>query len=504
MGQATRTTKLLLAVGKREEGGANTSKRLYLNETAGMLNQARAFYIDFFLAHAEKLTERVSYDSQKHLEQRERAIGANELLTWAEACTVATREHPSPWEGWNFSERFPDMPFVYRRSVIKDAIGKARSYLSNLANWQRSGKKRSKPGLPGATNHPTLYEGAFSLELGDLDLRESFVRIKVYTGEQWTWVNYPVKYSRYFEQRRTEPGWEQQSPRLILRPKSADLHICQTKEIKAKKVVESKRDLDLVTVAVDLNVKNLAVISVRLRETIIETVFVTDHGLDAHRYRYLKKLAKKQWQTGKLIKGEHSNQQLWRHVRQMNEDAAHQVAHQIACVCAKYPGCVLLFERLRKIRASGGSKSRRMNRRQTNQLRGKINRYAKDKAYRACSTVTVEVNPHGTSQYCSRCGARGERFSFRGGKRIREKWGKLFACPMCHYEANADFNASVNVHRSFYREWHWRPRKKPPPLTVRNTADGRSYRSLRLEVAEKKPVEGHPDEAGQAGLERDT
>jgi transposase len=146
----------------------------------------------------------------------------------------------------------------------------------------------------------------------------------------------------------------------------------------------------------------------------------------------------------------------------MNEDAARSVARRIVAVCARYPGCVLLFERLRKIKTKGRSKSRRMNRRQANHLRGKINRYTKDKAY-AGGTVTVEVNPHGTSQYCSRCGVKGERFSNRGGKRIKEKWGKLFGCPQCHYEANADFNASVNVHRAFYREWHWQPRKKPPP-----------------------------------------
>jgi hypothetical protein len=94
------------------------------------------------------------------------------------------------------------------------------------------------------------------------------------------------------------------------------------------------------------------------------------------------------------------------------------VAHQIAKICAKYPGCILLFERLRKMRPKGGNKSRRMNRRQANQLRGKITQYTKDKAYASCSTVTVEVNPHGTSQYCSRCGAKGERFSSRGGKRM--------------------------------------------------------------------------------------
>src|SRR5437762_1647495 len=146
MGQATRTTKLLLDLGERRQGGANTGKRTFLSETVTLLTAARAFYIDFFLTHADKLAERVSYYSAKHLEMRERAISANELLTWAEACTVATKDHSHPWPGWNFSESFPDLPFAYRRSVIKDAIGKVRSYLSNRANWEKSGKQKGKPG----------------------------------------------------------------------------------------------------------------------------------------------------------------------------------------------------------------------------------------------------------------------------------------------------------------------------------------------------------------------
>ena len=250
----------------------------------------------------------------------------------------------------------------------------------------------------------------------------------------------------------------------------AALHFPQIKSVKAQKVKESKADPHLVTVAIDLNVKNLAVITVRQDGRIIETVFVTDHGLDRHRYGHLKRIAKKQWQSGQPVKGEHSNQQLWQHGGRMNEDAAHQVSRRIADVCARYPGCVLLFERLRKIKQRGGSMSRRMNRKRANQLRGKINQHARDKAYVA-GVVTVEVNPHGTSQYCSRCGAKGERFSYRGGKRVVEKWGKLFVCPVCHYEANADFNASANVHHSFYREWHWQPRtgkahQAPSPSAV--------------------------------------
>jgi IS605 OrfB family transposase len=223
-------------------------------------------------------------------------------------------------------------------------------------------------------------------------------------------VNYPVKCSRYFQQRLSEEAWEHKSPILLLRAHSAELHFPQTKEIAAKKVKESKLDPDLVTVAVDLNVKNLAVITVRQHGTIIETVFITDHGLDQQRYRHLKRIAKKQWQAGKPVKSEHSSKLLWQHVRRMNEDATHKVARSIVSVCARYPGCVLLFERLRKIRAKGGSKSRRTNRKQANQLRGKINQKAREKAF-VEGVVTVEVNPHGTSQYCSRCGLKGERCS---------------------------------------------------------------------------------------------
>jgi len=346
MGQATRTTKLLLDLGKRAEGGANTGKRIYLEETTKLLNTARAFYVSFFLAHSDKLTERVRSVTEQCQEERERLISSNELLTWAESLTVSTSAHPHPLPSYNFTERFPEFPFIYRRSVIKDAIGKVRSHLSHLAKWSSSGKKKGRPGTPGASNHPTLYDGAFCLDLDGIDLHSGshtcFARLKVYTGAGWAWHRYPVK----LETRWRERDWEQHSPKLVLRRKYAALHFSQVK----KKVKESREDPHLVTVAVDLNVRNLAVITVRQDAAIIETFFVTDRGLDRHRYGHLKRIAKKQWQSGSPVKGEHSNQQLWGHVQRMNDDAAKVVARRIVDVCAKYPGCVLLFERLRKIK----------------------------------------------------------------------------------------------------------------------------------------------------------
>ena len=171
MGQTARTTKLLLDLAKREQGGTNPHKRRYLEETVTILDAARRFYLDFFLAQSEKLTERVEVISKQTGEVTERLISADKLLTWAEFHTVETAEHPDPLSAWNFSQTFPDFPNRYRRSVIKDCIGKARGYLTTLQNWQRSGKKKGKPGLPSASNHPTLYAGTFSLELDELDIR---------------------------------------------------------------------------------------------------------------------------------------------------------------------------------------------------------------------------------------------------------------------------------------------------------------------------------------------
>jgi hypothetical protein len=462
MGQTARTTKLLLDLVRRDQGGANTHKRRALEETVKILDAARAFYLKFFLAHPEKLRERVEVRSKKTGEVKEVLLSADKLLTWAEFQTVETDAHPHPHAQWNFSQVFPAFPNRYRRSVIKDCLGKARGYLTQQARWEQSGRRKGKPGVPTAANHPTLYSGTYTLELDALDLRKSFVRLKVYTGKQWGWVHYPTRYNRYFEVRRAEDGWELESPKLILGKQTAALHVLQTKTIRAKKVVESKRDPDLVTVAVDLNVKQLAVITVRQHGKIIKTVFASDQGLDQHRYRHLKTIAKKQWQSGKAVKGERSNQQIWSHVKRMNDSVAHQVAARIVSICEQYPGCVLLFERLRKMKPAAMSKSRRLNRKQANQLKGKIRAYSQDKAY-AVGVVSCEVNAHGTSQFCARCGARGERFSRSGQSCTVWRGGKLFRCPVCGYEAQADFNASVNVQHSFWGEFHWRPQKKAPP-----------------------------------------
>src|SRR5215470_5288564 len=152
------------------------------------------------------------------------------------------------------------------------------------------------------------------------------------------------------------------------------------------------------------------------------------------------------------------------------------------------------FPRLRQMKPGAMSQSRRLNRKQANQLKGKIRDGAQEKAY-AVGVVSCEVNAHGTSQYCCRCGARGERFSRSGQSCTVHRGGKLFRCPVCGYEAQADFNASVNVHHSFWKEWHWQPRKKPSP---KKRIAGEERRPVRLKVGWEKDGEGKPADPSQA------
>ena len=47
----------------------------------------------------------------------------------------------------------------------------------------------------------------------------------------------------------------------------------------------------------------------------------------------------------------------------------------------------------------------------------------------------------------------GARFSANHGQPQFEAVAKMFSCPECDYMANADHNASVNLHRKFYGEF---------------------------------------------------
>ena len=419
----------------------NKGKEEALESTVEVLNSVLSHYIDLTLHHRSLLLTQKESVNRMTGEVRQRHMSNSEILTELEFLSLPTAAHPQT--AINIKSLFPSLPTPTRRSVINTSTGMCKSYLSNQKNWE-SHQKGNPPKRPSPRNLPTFYKGTYQLEL--LDIKNQFVRLKVFDGFEWVWKNYPVKMGRKQLESFNDPNWSIQSPTLV--PKRTKrglewyLHIPLAKKVDVNPIKEQKKENpNLTTLAVDLGLRHLAVVTVRQGGKIRKVKFFRGEKVEAHRLQHLIKVFKKQQKSGKPVRGERSNQQLWRHLRETNTDVAHHITREIVSIALRYHVKVIVIEYLRRFRPlRGEKKSRKLNRKLTYWLKGKIEEQLRYKAF-AEGILVKSVNPAFTSKVCNICGGVGERFSHNS----------LFRCPFCGYSANADFNASVNLHQVFWR-----------------------------------------------------
>lgn len=172
--------------------------------------------------------------------------------------------------------------------------------------------------------------------------------------------------------------------------------------------------------------------------------------------REIKNLRRKR---GKPIPGERSHVSLQQHIDNMSTDRFKKAAREIVNFALGTDGGharsdIIILEQLRGF-IPDAERERGINAALVNWNRGQLVERIKEVAADAGFKNRVyEVYPYGTSQCCSRCGEVGRRYSI-----VRDDSGrpvirfgqveKLFACPACDYDANADHNASVNLHHAF-------------------------------------------------------
>lgn len=170
---------------------------------------------------------------------------------------------------------------------------------------------------------------------------------------------------------------------------------------------------------------------------------------------------------GKPVKGEKSHVELQKHIDDMGEDRFKKASRSIINFALNtdnasgkngiYPRAdVLLLEKLEGL-IPDAERERGINRALAGWNRRHLVERVKEMA-KDVGVKVIEVHPYGTSQVCSRCGALGRRYSLvrdqtTGQREIHFGFvEKLFACPNCGYCANADHNASVNLHKRFLLE----------------------------------------------------
>jgi transposase len=171
---------------------------------------------------------------------------------------------------------------------------------------------------------------------------------------------------------------------------------------------------------------------------------------------------------GKPVKGEESHIELQGHITHMSDDRFKKSARAIINFALNteesfskatgevYPRAdVLVLERLKGF-IPDAERERGINRALVEWNRGQTVERVREMAGDVGLKV-FEVSPAGTSQICCHCGALGRRYSIGRNEKtdkpeIRFGWvEKLFACAECGYRANADHNASANLHQRFVR-----------------------------------------------------
>ncbi len=467
----------------------HTVKQQTILATQALYTQTIAFYMDFFVGHLAVLNAKKE-DHRRDGTAYERSWTNQELLTFAEVHTLDTKAHPHPLQP--LIESLPSartMPVSLRRAAINHAIGKVKAWYSLLKRWEATDRKKRPPQL-GPPNEPITFY-ADMVEYPDADLavqrqvRHDFVAVKLYDEGTWQLVPLPVilhqhaqialaessiELARITEARnqikaRKAPkeAWTDEE-RAVVRPRKwcalslslyarrdkqypgglrFSLHVPFEKWIEApqKAKVQFAADPGMSVVTVDLGVNRLAVMGAFLNDQLMSTKFIHGGKLNHHRHQLLNVIANKRSQSGRLQANVQDNVDLWEKVRNIDENAALQVARQIVDFAIAHEAKVIVLEYLRGYRSPKERMSRtgRKNHKRAYWLRGKIMKWVRDLAFRE-GILTVERNPAYTSQMCPHCHMQGERN------------GHHFTCqnPAHSYHADADFVGMMNL----YRKWN--------------------------------------------------
>ena len=164
-----------------------------------------------------------------------------------------TKENPLP--RYSFDKRFYKMPSYIRRAAIEDAVGKVRSYKSNLENWEKEdpSKRGRKPRSPKVeVSFPALYNKNAFMWVDDYT-----AKIKVYIRNTWDFVTVKLRKSdvNYFN-RHNDPG-VQGCPKLERVGKRWTLRFPFKHKIKLQDVPPE----DEIVLGVDLGINNACVCS---------------------------------------------------------------------------------------------------------------------------------------------------------------------------------------------------------------------------------------------------
>jgi IS605 OrfB family transposase len=411
-----------------------------------LFNRVTSFYFEVIQAH-EKVLD----------------LSNKEALTVLEKLTHTTQRNPRPV--MPLSGIAEDIAAMFRRAAINAALGSARSFSANLGKWRKRKEKAQakdkkfteRPPVPPRSwnKSATLYAGLWKERAG------SSIMIKVWTGSVWSWVKVRIT------GREIPSGVELGSPQLIRKGNQWWLHTPTEKQFKSPGKIEKQITTNEQTkiCSADLNInEHLAVCTVRTVEgSILATTFISGgRRVNGLRKKLLGRIARNRRKTGICASNEQDNTDLWRKIRNTDEQVAHLVSARIVQFAQQHGATVLAFEHLGNLKPAKDKYSHRGNSKRAFWMKGRIFTYAKYKAYNA-GIITSRVNPRNTSRECARCHSMVARYAEGKPTEGYTYGAPLVLCHQCDMRGNADRNASLVIAQRLVTRYQ---KEKPHTLLV--------------------------------------
>ena len=395
----------------------NQYKKVFIDTTA-LFRKAVDFFIPIYLENKELFRECEKSDDKEHL---------------MEHLTIKTKERKTV--PYDFGEKFYKFPSYYRRAAIRKAIGFAESYLSNLANWEKSDKRGKRPGIPKAGYcYPALYRGNTFVRVDDL-----CAEVKVFIRNTWDWVRVPLRkcdvdYITHHCSDRTEC-----TPTLQKRGKVWSLDFSFKKSQKLHDIPIKEQ----VILAVDLGINCACVCSAMKSDgTILGRRFLHLSREEDSLKHILNRIKQAQQHGARKMP------RLWAWATGMNDRIAVLTARYIIDTAVEFDACTIVFEHLdTKGKKKGGRRKQRLHHWKAQYVQAMV----ESKAHHLGKRVS-RVNAWGTS-----------RLAFDGsGNVLRGKDANLGSYSVCQFPDNGekkgkiyncDLNAAYNIGaRYFIRE----------------------------------------------------
>ncbi|MHB1033670.1 MAG: zinc ribbon domain-containing protein [Pirellulales bacterium] len=212
--------------------------------------------------------------------------------------------------------------------------------------------------------------------------------------------------------------------------------------------------------AIDLGIRHIAAATILEGDTLVATRFVHNRPVSPATGRRIDGIAtldqiaamKRELQRrvrgrGRPVVGQTSCRRLRAHINKMSEDRFKKCAAAVIDLARAHRVDLVVMENLEGL-IPDAERERGINRALIRWNRGNLAKWIKmlGEEY---GLRTIEVPPYWTSHVCHRCDHIGQRYTLSGGIMAMEPVGKLFGCPACGLRCNADYNASLNLHRVF-------------------------------------------------------